>query len=282
MREFTDPVGPAHLLRLAERLGAAPSGDGEALDRAVELDRAARRPFLARAGEIVLREGRPVSRLLIVVSGALVRRRLTRDGRCQVLGFHLPGDVLGAADRHVDHHTADTRTVTACRLAPLPPQWPDAPDARWLRAPLDALDRAERVVLEDRLLAVGRMTAIDRIAQVLLVLHARQRLAASGLGNRVWCPFSQSMLGDACGLTNVYVSKMLAQLEARGEIGRGGQTVELRDPAALAARIDFADRYAEIAVCDVGDRPAVATPGRHAAARLPDGHDMSEVRASGA
>ena len=66
------------------------------------------------------------------------------------------------------------------------------------------------------------------------------------MGNVVWRPFSQGEVGDALGLTNVYVSKTMTRLREEGTLAVEGNAVTLTDPDVIARRIGFVDRYADI------------------------------------
>lgn len=48
-----------------------------------------------RKGEFLYHMGDPLTSLHIVRSGSVKTSRLTSDGRIQVIGFHVAGDVIG-------------------------------------------------------------------------------------------------------------------------------------------------------------------------------------------
>jgi CRP/FNR family transcriptional regulator, anaerobic regulatory protein len=59
-------------------------------------------------------------------------------------------------------------------------------------------------------------------------------------------PLSQSMIGDAVGLTNVYVSRALKQMQAEGFIRRDGHGIDLIDEPRMKQSVDFEDRHFRI------------------------------------
>ena len=56
-------------------------------------------------------------------------------------------------------------------------------------------------------------------------------------------PLTQEIIGDAVGLTNVYVSKSMRKLEDQGLIARDKRTIEIKDHNSLKEMVDFRDRY---------------------------------------
>ena len=250
MQQFMAPVGVPHFIRKAEAF--------------VDLREDERRSMLANiqnvvsvgAGQVVRQHGERVRRILIVLSGAMVESMLGQDGRTQNFRFLFPGDAVGGEEIGSHHHAHDVRSLTAGTYA-----WvdkgavPASGDSRLSRL-FFAVRLAEQAILNDRLRVIGRERAETRLIHLMLELHARQRLTAPELGNKVWRPFPQADIGDALGLTNVYVSKTLAHLRESGVMSVDGNVVTLHEPEALARRIGFIDRYADIDVERIR-RPAV-------------------------
>src|SRR5512144_1311100 len=57
-------------------------------------------------------EGEPAQYLYRVLSGAVRTMRFTSDGRRQILGFHLPGDVFGIELGQMHSLTAEALAAT--------------------------------------------------------------------------------------------------------------------------------------------------------------------------
>jgi CRP/FNR family transcriptional regulator, anaerobic regulatory protein len=150
-----------------------------------------------------------------VLSGWVQRYQTLSDGRRQIIGIDLPGDTLGlgalAAAPH--HHAADT--LTPARVCVLNAQslrtssvW--LPEA--IALAVAAQERAQRY-----LTAIGRRTADERLAYLMLDLH--DRCAALGLtsGQTLRSPLTQRHIADAVGLSLVHTNKTLRRLSrARG------------------------------------------------------------------
>ena len=80
----------------------------------------------------------------------------------------------------------------------------------------------------------------------LLEVVSRLRVTRRDLGARFELPLSQSMIGDAVGLTNVYVSRALTRLQREGLISRERHGIELVDETRMKHELDFEDRHFRI------------------------------------
>ena len=237
---FLHPEGVPHLLRKALAFMPLNAAQREELRGSTE------RPTSVPADTFLHRRGDPVRRVVIVVSGALIESVAGPDGGTQNLRFYFPGDSIGGHEIALRHHAADLRTLTPVRYGSVPAHAvaPRA-NARVLTL-FYALRLAEQAIMSDRMRTIGRGRADERILHLMLELNARQRLTEPSVGNRVWCPFSQAEIGDAVGLTNVYVSRTVTRLREEGVLWAEGRCFTIADPAAAARRTGFVNRYADI------------------------------------
>lgn len=252
VREFVDPTDPPHFVRKADMFVGLT--DDERASMTVHLDKVA----VAPANTLLQRSGDPVERILILVSGAMVETSLGRDGRAQNFRFFFPGDSVGSNEISAHHHAHDVRALTPVRYAAVPKSAAPIDGSTRMGRLFFAVRLAEQAILNDRLRVIGRERAEHRVLHLMLELHARQRLTHPGIGNHVWRPFSQAEIGDALGLTNVYVSKTLTKLRQEGTIALDGNVVTLNDPAEIAHRIGFMDHYGNIDIAHVRGGAPVA------------------------
>ena len=248
------PDGEPHFVRKASAF--LDLTDGERAGMLAKLTNETEVP----AGRTVRRAGDPVERVLILLSGAMVETSLGRDGRAQNFRFLMPGDSIGSEEIGSQHHAHDVRALTAATYAWVSPEAvPAGGDTRVARLFL-AVRLAEQAILNDRLRVIGRERAEHRVLHLMMELRSRQRLTAPELGDVVWRPFSQGEIGDALGLTNVYVSKTMTRLREEGTLVVEGNAVTLNDPDAIARRIGFVDRYADIDRERIGRGEPMAEP----------------------
>lgn len=201
----------------------------------------------ADQSEIYL-EGDLTEHLHVVKSGWLYGYTDMPDGRRQIVGLHHPGDILGLADIAFPHATVNLRCCTDVSLCPFPKSKMDVifTEAPRIAALLFTMAAREQVLLIDTLKAMGRMSARERVAYLLLDLLSKLRITNGDMSGMFHLPLTQSEIGDVLGLTNVYVSKTLGLLEVDGFISRQGNKVRILDEKALIRLCDFVDRYADM------------------------------------
>ena len=190
-----------------------------------------RTPAGASLNSVVGRDEHP----RLIVSGWAAAVRHLPDGRRQILQIFLPGDVLGLSSLRMDEVVALTSTTTV-DAAPLAAALGDRADA-WNGALRTAWERAQLArqrQLLDQIVRLGRLSAHERTAHLLLELMDRHRRAGLSDGRRMPWPLTQETLADALGLSVVHVNRILQQLRREGMIAlRAGQMV-LPDVEGLA------------------------------------------------
>lgn len=165
------------------------------------------------AGEDIYRPGEPASFVYRITEGAVVSYRLYADGRRQVTGFALPGDVLGleAGGEHRTHAQAlgpvTARVLRRARLSALAAADGVLARALW-RASLCAFQRSE-----DHAMILARQGAVERVAAFLL--GYAERIGATDV---IDLPMSRQDMADHLGLTIHTVSRSLSQLQSEGLI----------------------------------------------------------------
>ena len=178
-------------------------------------------------------EGKEIAGPRLIVSGWAARQRFLPDGRRQILSFLLPGDLIG--------NCSQPRPIAVSSVVALSDLFlSDAPAAKDLPA-LGAAYAISAALEESYLLAhitrLGRLSALERIADLMLELYERLTLAGLAGHNRFELPLTQEMLADALGLTSVHINRMLQQLRRNGDIEWKGGELILRDPQGLASHV---------------------------------------------
>jgi CRP/FNR family nitrogen fixation transcriptional regulator len=165
-----------------------------------------------------------------VVSGAVRSYRVLADGRRQISGFHLPGEMFGV-ELDAEHRSAaealiDTVLVIGRRSAVVDD--PDQGSCLWRHA-LGELQRTQC-----HMMTLGRRTAVERVACFLLELAERLRA-----GIVLELAMSRQDIADYLGLTIETVSRTLSRLQTEGFIKLAGcRQVRIARPAALLALCD--------------------------------------------
>ena len=73
-----------------------------------------------RRGEPLYRSGDSFTSLYAIRTGFLKSRLMLEDGRDQVIGFHMGGEVLGMDGIGTDRHTADTIALEDSEVCVIP------------------------------------------------------------------------------------------------------------------------------------------------------------------
>jgi CRP-like cAMP-binding protein len=207
------------------------------------------------AGEELVAEGQVGRRPRFVTSGWACSQRVLSDGRRQIFGFVLPGDLLGLADRPSTPSLCSVVALTALETIDAEAMFEaiQSDSAPGLARALIAAHLAEQALLFDHMVRLGRQTAYERVAHLLLELQ--RRLEAAGLGDsqRFPLPLTQEILADALGLSIVHVNRTLQQL-------RRERLIELRSGVAILLQPDLL-----MNIADYRAATPAATPRRPAA-----------------
>ena len=196
----------------------------------------------------VYETGDPANRLYVVKFGWLYSYKEMPDGRRQIIRIHHPGDIIGMPDIAFKHATLDVQTATPVRLCPFPKTHLDVvfETAPRLTALLFTIALREQVIFVEKLRAIGRMSARERLAYFLLDLVHRLRITNRAMTDTFRLPLTQTEIGDVTGLTNVSVSKTLMQLELDKLIRRRDGNISLLEEDELIAMCDFQDHYRDM------------------------------------
>ena len=198
------------------------------------------RAGLARFGtEISLRrdheifaQGEDADFCYMVIEGCVRTVRLMEDGRRQITDFHFASDLLGMDDLAV--HACSAESVGDVVLLRLPRQIVEqlashnGALANHLRAAaLDELRRAH-----ERMLLLGRKTALERLSTFLVELAFRMPANAAGRTQtaepaRLELPMSRLDIADHLGLTVETVCRNLAVLQKQGIVKVHGTSIHL-------------------------------------------------------
>lgn len=197
---------------------------------------------LARGGE------RP-DHLLQIVHGWAGRYRLLSDGRRQITGLFLPGDICDPCwldgVRTVQSVVALT-PIQACRASRREMEAQAAVDVGVMKFLWRHAQFAQNVQAE-WLVNLGRKNAIERLSHLLCELYSRLALAGATEGSSCEMPLTQLDLADLAGLTPVHVNRTLQEMRSMRLIELQSRRLTILDwesmrriawfdPAYLAAR----------------------------------------------
>lgn len=171
----------------------------------------------------------------LVVRGWIARGAALADGRRQIVGLHLPGDIMAAPAANETDLVVWTLTEASTACADR--FWREAETARaagqGIGPAWNALRAAERSRLVHQIVRLGRLSALERTAHLLVELHDRQVRVGLSPPGEIALPLTQNVLADILGLSVVHMNRILQQMRRRGLISNQGGRVLLPDLAAL-------------------------------------------------
>jgi len=178
--------------------------------------------------------------LRFLLSGWACRQRVMPDGRRQIFGFLIPGDVLGTPSGPLTSAFASVVALTAVVTADIPlsdDKHPNNASSLYSKL-IAAAEHETEKLLYDHIVRLGRMNGLERMAHLLLEL--RRRLSRVGLvnGQSFPMPLRQESLGDALGMSTVHVNRTMQQLRLKKLIQCSGREVTVLDPVRLTALAD--------------------------------------------
>jgi CRP/FNR family transcriptional regulator, nitrogen fixation regulation protein len=156
-------------------------------------------------------EGEPAEYLYKVISGSVRTYKILSDGRRQVGGFYLPGEIFGL--EFADEHTLSAEPISDAKVLVVK------------RSALNALAGRDPSIAQQLFALTGRELhrVQDRI--LLLIKNAQERVASFLLemaerasGNVVELSMSRQDIADYLGLTIETVSRTLSSLETAAAI----------------------------------------------------------------
>lgn len=174
-------------------------------------------------------EGEPSDYVYRMLSGSVRSYKVLSDGRRQIIGFHLPGDVFGldAADEHSYSAEAieDSRILLVRRstLFGVAERDPDVARSLWMTTATE-LKRSQKHAL------LLIKSAQERL--VAFLLEMTRRLPSK---NEIDLPMSRQEIADHLGLTIETVSRTFTQLADSSVIQfLASRRIVLRNPSRLS------------------------------------------------
>ena len=196
-------------------------------------------------GRILVRAGVPLSESTLLFEGFVCRYKDLSDGQRQIMEIHVPGDFLDLHSfllKRIDHNVG---AMTPVRFALVPhdalrditENQPHLTRLLWFSTLIDAAIHREKI------LSIGRRSAVGRIAHILCELYVRLKLVGLADECRYRLPLKQADLADATGLTSVHVNRMLRKLRNEEILTFRGGEVTIHDWDRLQHIAEFNSTY---------------------------------------
>ena len=184
-----------------------------------------------KRGECLYRVGTGFDSLYAVRSGFFKSRVVLADGRDQVTGFHMAGEVLGMDGIGTESHTADVIALEDSEVCVIPYARLEEPS---LQRQLHKVMSRELVRDQGVMMLLGTMRAEERLAAFLLNLS--QRFLARGYSpDEFHLRMTRDEIGSYLGLSLETVSRLFSRFHDDGTIAVQQKHIRILDIPALKA-----------------------------------------------
>ncbi len=220
------------------------SDDVERLDGIVKRARPLHR------GDYVFRNGERFHSLYVVKTGSVKTYAPSPEGGEHVLGFHLPGELIGLDAIEKEVHTCSAKVLETSAICEVP-----FSRLETLSSTIPSLQHQLYRLLSkeighdtELLLLLGKKSAEERLAAFLLSIS--KRLRKRGLSpTDFYLSMSRYEIGNYLGLAVETVSRLFTRFQDDGLLKVDRKHIELRDPEAMEAvltRATMSDRQQRV------------------------------------
>ena len=213
-----------------------PAGlQGEALEA---VERIVQHHHAVPRGAFLYRSGAPLHSLYAVRAGVLKSAVLHEDGREQIAGFHMTGDLVGMDGISAGRHVCDVAALEDSEVCEIP-----FVTLETLSREIPALQQhfhriMSREIVRDYhlMLLLGNMRAEERVAA--FILNLSQRLSARGYsGSEFHLRMTREEIGAYLGLKLETISRVFSRFEEEGLLDVQNKRICILKEGALRALV---------------------------------------------
>jgi CRP/FNR family transcriptional regulator len=191
-----------------------------------------------KAGQTLYRSGDLFGAVYVLRAGFIKTLVLQEDGREQVIGFHMPGDMLGMDGLAFGTHPSDAIALEDCDVCVIAYEslTRHTREAEAIQHHLYQLFSREVLNKRSMMIMLGSMTSEQRVAGFLLNLS--QRLAAQGFSpSDFMLRMSRDEIGSLLGMQLETVSRILSRFQKYNLIEVRGRHVRIMALDKLQAMV---------------------------------------------
>ncbi|MEE8171863.1 MAG: Crp/Fnr family transcriptional regulator [Alphaproteobacteria bacterium] len=193
----------------------------------------------------ILRQGNVASSFYVLIDGWGLRYKQLDDGRRQILSFLLPGDPVTLSALLSQPLTHSVQLLPGSEVSEFDV---GAINKKFqanenLQACINATHQHEFAMADELVTNLGRRSAKERIAHLMLEFDARLNMRGAVHDGYILMPLRQRHLADALGLTTIHVNRTLRALRDEKLIDVRGGILRILDRKRLVALASFDDAY---------------------------------------
>ncbi len=198
------------------------------------------------SGETLAHEGSRPDRVCLILDGVAYRHRYTSDGRRQIFGYLLPGDLCDT--KFVICNECDHNVGMLCdsqiAIIPVTTLMKTMVQFPVIERGLLMMSLVEAATAREWLLNVGQRNAFQRLGHFFCELSKRfEAFGNQGFGKGIAMPLTQRELADTMGLNVVHVNRVLQRFRNEGLLNWSRQHFRILDFGRLAELSGFDPHY---------------------------------------
>jgi len=209
------------------------------------LDQIVKRQQPYQPGQHVFRAGDQSRSLFAVRSGALKSYCTTEDGDEQVLGFTLPGELVGLDGMSDDTYASNSVALETSSICELP--YDDLEELchslHGLNHQLMRLASKEIIADQKMLLSLGTHTREEKLATFLLSLSTRYKTRGLSATN-FNLPMSRHDISNHLGMAVETVSRLFTRFQEEGLLKVKRREVTITDLPRIKGMVEGYQKYA--------------------------------------
>ncbi|MCX7567724.1 Crp/Fnr family transcriptional regulator [Sulfitobacter sp. F26169L] len=199
-------------------------------------------------GDCLIRLGKVSAQVMVLQSGWAVMKSKSKEKGNQILHIYLPGDIIGLSEigsiyatheivMQTDGTVSQTSRNDFYQGLTLHPH---------LSALLLAIGSLDLAALRYHNACMSSMDGGQNLKFFLLQLRSRLHVTNIGRGDRFQVPFSQVEIGQAIGMTSIYVNKLLRAFKDAGELEIQRPYFRLLERNKWEAETEFQDAFVNL------------------------------------
>lgn len=187
-----------------------------------------------KRGEIVFRADEPFRTIFAVRSGTIKTYLLAQDGRPQITGFHVAGEVLGLNAISTNRYNCEARALETASVCEIPFDLFQDLSRKHpsLQHQMIKILSQEALANQELMLLLGKKSAEERLAAYLLGLSRRFE-KRNYSPTRFQLSMSRGDIGNYLGMAEETVCRLFARFQQDGLITIQRRQVRINDLARL-------------------------------------------------
>jgi CRP/FNR family transcriptional regulator len=185
---------------------------------------------LFKRGELLYRVGEPLRTVYVIRCGSVKTYVLTNDGRMQITGFHIPGELLGLGAIATNHFTSEAMALETTMVCEVPIDVLElySEEIPSIRQHMLKIMSQEILDNQELMLLLGKKNADERLATFLLSLSRRfQRRSYSP--TKFNLSMSRSDIGNYLGIAEETVCRAFTRFQNEGLLVTERRQVQIHD-----------------------------------------------------